>query len=338
MAPSFDIDRIRQGLAAHPLFTCADDIDDTRHKVGQIFRPHELGVIGTRQHLDAHMDHVRFGRVSFNRLRYASQVSIRSEPLEHFLLVMMPLAGRADITCGRQSVVSTPTLASVVDPTRALAMRWDETCEQLIIRIERDALDHACRAYLGHELPVPLQFEVGMDLTTATTAGWQAALSLLGSGDVLAAHRERHALLHAQAEQLLISTLLTAQPHNYREALSRPVVQPAPFFVKRAEEYLLAHCAEPITPEALAAHVGVSLRSLQAGFQRYRSTTPMAFLRDARLDRVHADLKQARDTPHKVTVSAIAMAWGFSHLGRFTQSYLARFGETPSQTLRGTPH
>ena len=32
-------------------------------------------------------------------------------------------------------------------------------------------------------------------------------------------------------------------------------------------------------------------------------------------------------------VSAIASRWGFFHLGRFAQSYRARYGELPSQTL-----
>jgi len=335
MPLSLDIDRIRQGLAAHPLFTCADDIEETCNQVSQIFRPHELGVIGARQHLDAHMDHVRFGGVSFNRLRYASHVAIASEPFENFLLVMMPLAGSAAMTCGKQSVVSAGSQSAVVDATRPLSMRWDQACEQLIIRIERDAIESTCRAYLGKDLCTPLQFEMGMDLRNLATAGWQSAVSLLGSQDALTQRTDDFPLLQAQAEHLLITALLTAQPHNYREALSSPAEQPAPFFVRRAKDYLLAHCADPITPEDLSAHVGVSLRSLYAGFQRHHGTTPMAFLREARLERARASLLQACAERRKTTVSAIAMEWGFSHLGRFTQAYLARFAEHPSKTLRG---
>jgi len=41
-----------------------------------------------------------------------------------------------------------------------------------------------------------------------------------------------------------------------------------------------------------------------------------------------------RSDPARVTVSAVAHRWGFAHLGRFASAYRARFGESPSVTLR----
>jgi AraC-like DNA-binding protein len=35
-----------------------------------------------------------------------------------------------------------------------------------------------------------------------------------------------------------------------------------------------------------------------------------------------------------VTVAAVAHRWGFAHLGRFAYAYRARFGVSPSETLR----
>jgi len=40
---------------------------------------------------------------------------------------------------------------------------------------------------------------------------------------------------------------------------------------------------------------------------------------------VHADAEE--------TVTAIALKWGFSHIGRFSIAYRERFGESPSQTV-----
>ncbi|WP_414703825.1 helix-turn-helix domain-containing protein [Pseudomonas sp. UBA2047] len=34
-------------------------------------------------------------------------------------------------------------------------------------------------------------------------------------------------------------------------------------------------------------------------------------------------------------VSEVAEAWGFNHLGRFSEQYRRRFGELPSSTPRG---
>lgn len=59
----------------------------------------------------------------------------------------------------------------------------------------------------------------------------------------------------------------------------------------------------------------------------------MAYLREIRLDRVHAELSTA-DPSTGVTVTDIAYRWGFLHLARFAQAYKQKFGELPSATLR----
>ena len=60
---------------------------------------------------------------------------------------------------------------------------------------------------------------------------------------------------------------------------------------------------------------------------------PIAWLKRLRLDRAHADHEAA--DPASVTVTEIAAKWGFLHQGKFAAQYRARFGATPSETLRG---
>jgi len=57
----------------------------------------------------------------------------------------------------------------------------------------------------------------------------------------------------------------------------------------------------------------------------------MRYLRELRLERVHADLLGA--AWESATVSQIARRWGFLYLGRFAASYREKFGRTPSETL-----
>ena len=100
----------------------------------------------------------------------------------------------------------------------------------------------------------------------------------------------------------------------------------------RCLAYLEHHKRGPISLVALAADAGVSLRTVQAHFARELGTTLTAYIRNARLDSVHARLAApgVRDT-----VTAVALEEGFGHLGEFGRAYLARFGERPSETLRG---
>ncbi len=62
---------------------------------------------------------------------------------------------------------------------------------------------------------------------------------------------------------------------------------------------------------------------------------PAGFLRHRRLGAVHSILHDS--APGSTTIAAVAMQQGFYELGRFSQYYLAMFGEHPSQTLGVAP-
>ena len=138
-------------------------------------------------------------------------------------------------------------------------------------------------------------------------------------------------LVMAQVEQLVASTLLAEQPHNYREERLPRRSAVLPRHVRRVQEFLRAHAHEPADAARLADVAGCSLRSLYAGFQDFCGMSPMQYLRELRLERVRADLLAGGVS---ASVSGIALRWGFAHLGRFSAEYKARFGEHPSETLR----
>lgn len=335
MAGLIEVEKLSQCLAAFPLFRCDDDLEETCSRVGAIFRPHRMGVLGSQQHLSARMDHLSLGHMSFSRLSYASEVTIKSEPMGSFMMVLMPLAGVADIRYGADSVRSTSELPAVVGATQSLAMRWREDCDQLIVRIDQAALEAACSAYLGHELTRPLEFDLEMDLNAPNLACWQSIVSFLASNEAFVRGATRFPIVAGQAEQLLFSALLLGQGHTYREEMTGGPTTVAPAYIRRAEDYLTSHCDKPLSMPELASHVGVSVRSLYAGFQRYRGVSPMEVLKNLRLDRVRKELQAAADGNARTTVTESATAWGFLHLGHFTKAYQARFQELPSHTLQG---
>lgn len=319
-------------LASKRLFS-SDDLDETRSNVGRIFKPHDLHVYGTRQKLDARMDHLAIGQVSINRLRYGANVSIEPECLDDFLLVQMPLAGQAHIRCGAQRILSTPKKASVITPSHPLQMRWQQHNDQLIVRIERKALEDACSAQLGHALPHPLEYQLGMDTHRQYGLAWRQLVDFLANSAFIKGAAS-NALVATQIEQLLIGTLLSNHPHNYTEALGKPAAKPPRRYVKHAEDYIRAHCKQSITLETLATHVNISARSLHYGFKEHFGIGPMAFLKQVRLQGVRQALLEARSNGTNPSISQLALDWGFAHLGRFSQDYRKQFHETPSQTLK----
>jgi len=101
--------------------------------------------------------------------------------------------------------------------------------------------------------------------------------------------------------------------------------------VRQAEALMWARCDEPLTVNDVARAVGVGMRALQLAFRAHRGALPRVVLNRFRLERARARLL----TPDPMTtVASVATISGFGHLGRFAAAYYARFGETPSHTLR----
>jgi AraC-like DNA-binding protein len=100
--------------------------------------------------------------------------------------------------------------------------------------------------------------------------------------------------------------------------------------VRRAEDYMHAHLADPVTMLDLCEVVDVSERTLHYAFQETFDMSPMAYFKSQRLNVVRHALKVA--DPH-TTVAEVAQRWGFWHTGNFAADYYQLFGELPSQTL-----
>ena len=114
-----------------------------------------------------------------------------------------------------------------------------------------------------------------------------------------------------------------------REFRERPI---APRDVKRAIDYMEAHLDAAITLGSIVEASGVAGRTLLKHFRDTKGVSPMRYLTNARFERVRDAL--SRDQRGE-SVTTIAMSWGFSHMGRFSVEYRRRFGESPSDTLRG---
>lgn len=105
-----------------------------------------------------------------------------------------------------------------------------------------------------------------------------------------------------------------------------------PSALRRAMTFIDENLDRPIALADIAGAAGLSARGLHTAFQRLLGESPMQRVRRGRLAHVHEDLLAA--DPEAATVAAIARRWGFTHLGRFAQTYRQAFGEPPSTTLR----
>lgn len=305
------------------------DIDEVRNTVGQSFKPHNLKPVRHTSALESRLHQFSVGHVSFHRLKYGGEVEVDPECLDDFFLVQMPLTGKADISCGDCSLLSSCQQGVVLNPTQRLKMHYNSECDQLMLRISRLELEQVCSRLLGHNLKHPIEFDCHLDWLHSPA--WLHMLEYIIQLQKDAPDCLQQTLVSRQLEELVISTLLSQQPSNYLEELTQDARSLAPRHVKRVEEYIESHAKDPLTPGMLAELAGVSVRTLYAGFRDFRHMSPMEFLRNVRLQRVRESLQ---NPDNHQTVTDTAIHWGFSHMGRFSKEYQLLFGEKPSQTKR----
>ncbi len=138
----------------------------------------------------------------------------------------------------------------------------------------------------------------------------------------------RMPLVAREVENALAALLVEACLGNDRGA-ERYASEPA---VRRAEEFLAANLNLSIGLPDVAQAAGVPTRTLIRAFRKRHGLGPIAFLRQRRLEAAHRDLLAADRA--ETSVTAVAVQYGFAHLGRFAAEYRRTFGELPSATLR----
>jgi transcriptional regulator GlxA family with amidase domain len=128
--------------------------------------------------------------------------------------------------------------------------------------------------------------------------------------------------------------MLQVLPHNHSEQLTRAVSSPVPGTVRRGEDYVRSHAAQPIALHEVANAAGCSVRALQLAFRQFRDTTPTAAIVRARLEAVREGLRRREISG---TVTEIALRYGFTNPGRFTRLYRTAFGASPLEELQHHP-
>ena len=147
-------------------------------------------------------------------------------------------------------------------------------------------------------------------------------------------HIQNWSFISASFTQYLIELILLKIPNNYTDQLNLQRQHILPGYLKKAQKYIQDHLEQPISLADLSQCCEVSIRTLQKGFSQYLQQTPVEYIRDQRLERVHLALQQAQTNE---TVTDIVLRHGFQSLGHFSTLYKKRYGCVPSKTLKMSP-
>lgn len=295
-----------------------------------VYSPHRLRLLGARSDFRMRLRMERMGALTLSSLSFNTEVELAQEPAESFVLVTTQLRGTSDILTARERRSGGAGLVVVDSATSRVVKRFSADSERLNVHIDQQALGALCAQLLGRTLERPLEFNPVIRADCVAHRRWLCMARMLLDYAAAAPTPPMAARVYRQLEEMAMLMLLTEHEHSYSASLSAPAPAIAPRHVKAAEEFILARAAEPLTLAEIAGAVGVSIRTLSAGFRNYRETTPMKHLRDVRLNAARQDLRSGEPGG---SVSDVAMRWGFGNFGRFAGDYRRRFGESPSDTL-----
>ena len=102
--------------------------------------------------------------------------------------------------------------------------------------------------------------------------------------------------------------------------------------VERAEMLMENECETLIRVKDIANKLYTTTRTLQKAFKRYRSYSPIQFLKIRKLHRARKLLMV--QGPGNFTIKQAALKSGISDINRFSKDYSTLFGELPSITVK----
>jgi AraC-like DNA-binding protein len=318
-----------------PVVTHASgEVDEARAFLREYYYSNFVDVLSQERPWQSRFDVATSDTITLGDMQFGTDVQVRFGELGAYH-VNLPMAGSLTWRQGPSAVLrATTETAAVFQPVGdATLEKWEGDCRLLAVKISRTALENELAGLLDGPVRSPVTLAPTIDITRGPGASWLRLVRLMAADATQPQGLIHHPVVGARLQEALIAGMLGATDHPYRDRLERPSpATAAPGAIRRTVEAMRAHPGKPFTVADLAAIAGVSIRSLQESFRRYVGMPPMTYLRHLRLAGVHEHLRHSDPALH--TVTEIAYHHGFTHMGRFAAEYRARYGVTPSETLR----
>jgi AraC-like DNA-binding protein len=273
----------------------------------------------------AQCDLVRTPRVGLFAITLGETRVLHTRTLDYYS-VTFPTSGAFEVVDGAREERFGPGCAHALASDAPLDLRSHMGTRMRVANLDRSLVEPHLQFWNAE----PAEAAMASGSVLRTDAGAAARLAAL-TAEMWAALRDGAAaeaspLALAELEDRLAQLLVEAWLEDEERQASS-----GPRCLQRAEEYLAEHLEEAASLAQVAEAAGTSIRSLTRAFRAKHGVSPMRFLRLRRLDAVHRELLEA--TPESISVTNVALRYGFSHLGRFAAEFRRHCGDYPSETL-----
>ena len=196
---------------------------------------------------------------------------------------------------------------------------YDFGSEVLLIRIPRNLLSYRHVELQGGLLPLSFGRNLSLNVLLADLVKGAMAVELTRESAPIISAR----LVSSIAE--LISAVIAPGLHKGSAQRRRRQTK-----LERAQDYVAANLSNNrLSPELIAKHIAVSLRTLNRLFAQV-GTTPMRWVWQRRLEASRSALIEGAGR----NIADVAFQFGFSEVSHFSRSFKATYGTSPAQIAK----
>ncbi len=297
-----------------------DDVDEARAIMEDRVSRHLLRTLDQPGQLDFRLCEAPLDGITFLEVSYGRDVEIVTPGPFDFYVLQRTLKGTCEISTRAAELEIGPGDSYVVNPATAYRKRWSADAAQLMVRLPRGPIERLGGVETDEE---PILFQ---EVAEPLPAMLDDLVKFFWR-DITTDNRARSSALDRSASRHLMTAVLHLLPNSANADLG-PSDLPA--CLPRADQYIRRNLAQHIDLADISDAAGVSSRALETAFRRFWRTTPVAHVRNLRLD---AARRMLTHPVAGMSVTDAAFAAGVTHLGRFSQSYFRRYGELPSESL-----
>lgn len=315
----------------HDGLTHSRDWDEVAEFCKTTYMPYRVRPTGTCSQPNSTMVSSTAGRVTVSRFSYGTGVYLDEFDSDAGnIIVLNTLRGKLNHQCEQEPVSTGAGESFVVDCSRTdYWLEADPDHMQFNFTIPHNVMEEVAEKWFG--------FVPSNALWTRRVkfggpqSRWVVLLEYISRTLSSDLPLPADGAMGRHLEELICLDLLQAWAAGAGIALDQGARVAAPYYVRQAEEIMVAEAHEAPTIGDIAGRIGVSARTLSEGFRQFRGITPREFLSARRLEGFRADLEAA---PPNRTVTQVASDWGFVNMGGLAGTYRKRFGELPSHTLK----
>lgn len=285
---------------------------------------HQISLTGQAEESSS-LWHTNLNEIALSRITYGNTVRVRSSDLEEIYHFQIVLSGQCHWVLLDHEITLTEGQCILLNPHDRVDLRYSNDCSKIIVKIPKNVL---YTALVDQVASIP-QEGVRFEHQAQNILDHRMLMHLLGLLFMEAETDDTSSSVLSQYGNLLAVKLLDSFSNNV------DVVDEAHQYHRcftSIDAYIRENIKEDLSVDALATLSKVSSRTLYNIFSRYKSITPMHYIKQQKLLHIRKVLQGQERSVRNVT--EVALDYGFMHLGRFSSDYKKLFGELPSETLK----